>query len=434
MAIDWAIFGVSFNKMIRPIQGNGFNQETRNTLISERIEFLQTEEERMSRKKSLPVFLGVASVWFGAHCGPGVASGNQIATYYSRFSIWGLFTGLIAMIILGLCIYYSVEYARRAKTYDFKSFANRFFHPYEKFFSTFFELSYVATVLLVLGSCIATGAQALSQQFGWSTWVGIALLCGITILLTIFGAAVVRASSLAMTVLILVAIGTIIVVGLLSAKSQFSLHWHQGAGLPATLPKFSGSLLLPALWSAVLYCGFQSAGNMANAVSVAEGMKSRKDSIKATVVGVIANAALIYGVAFLLFAFPGVLGEFFNPNRQTKSFIPNLEVVNLIHQDALVYLYVLVLILAILTTLVGFAFAVIARYGKYLPVRAGVGRDLLTVVILLVLCGIVSSLGLDVIVGKGFKYLAYACIVVVIIPTILIGHRKLKSLAEEPGA
>lgn len=385
----------------------------------------------MSKKKGLPVFLGVASVWFGAHCGPGVASGNQIATYYSRYSIWGLFTGLFAMILLGLCIYYSVEYSRLAKTYDFKSFANKFFHPYEKFFASFFEFTYVATVLLVLGSCIATGAKALNQQFGWNMWLGVGLLCLITILLTIFGAEVVRASSAFMTILILFAIGAIIIAGLTSSQAQFADHWKMAKDLPATLPKFSGSLLLPALWSAVLYCGFQSAGNMANAVSVAEGMESRKDSVKATVVGVIANAALIYGVAFMLFAFPKVLGEFFNPNRHTKSFIPNLEVVNLLHKPALVYLYLLVLLLAIITTLVGFAFAVIARYGKFLPMKPGTTRDLVVVVILLILCGIVSLLGLDAIVSKGFKYLAYACIAVVIIPTIIIGHKKIKNFKPE---
>lgn len=384
----------------------------------------------MKTRKQLPVFLGVASVWFGAHCGPGVASGNQVATYYSRYSLFGLFSGIIAMLLLGLCIYYSVEYARRMKTYDFKSFANAFFHPYEKFFSSFFELTYVATVLLVLGSCIATGAKALSQQFGWALWMGIVLLCGLTILLTIFGAAIVRSASAFMTVLILFALGAIILWGLLSDHSRFSEHWQQVQSLPQTLPKFSPQLLGPAIWAAILYAGFQSAGNMANAVSVAEGLKSRRDAIRATVWGIACNTALIYGVSFLLFAYPQVLGAFFDPNRTSKSFIPNLEVVNLLQSNVLVYLYVLVLLLAILTTLVGFAFAVISRYGKYVPMKPGVKRDFVVVVLLLILCGLVSLLGLDLIVAKGFKYLAYACIAVVILPTIYIGHRKLKVTPE----
>lgn len=384
-----------------------------------------------SSKKGLPVYLGVAAVWFGAHCGPGAASGNQIAAFYNKFSIWGLFTGLIAMIILGMCVYYSVEYARLAKTYDFKSFANSFFAPYEKFFSTFFEFVYVMTVFIVVGSCIAMGAKALNQQFGWSINFGIALLCIITVVLTIFGSAVVRASSTFMSLVILLAVGVVIVVGLVSAKANFAGHWAMSADLPATLPKFSGSLLIPAIWSAILYAGFQSAGNMANVVSVAKGIQTRKDSVKATMWGIVTNALLIYGVAFLLFAYPNILGEFFNPNRASKTFIPNLEVANYLGIDVLRYLYVLILLLAIITTLVSFAFAVIARYSKFIPMKPGVGRDLAVVVVLLIICGFVSLIGLDALVAKGYKYLAYACIVVVIIPTIIIGHKKIKAFANK---
>lgn len=385
----------------------------------------------MKKNKSMPVALGIASVWFGAHCGPGVASGNQIATFYSKFSIYGIFTSIIAMGILGLCIYYSIEYARLTESYDFKTFANKFFYPYEKFFASFFEITYVATVFMVLGSCIATGAQALNQQFGWSIFVGIGLLVLITILLTIFGANLVRSASTAMTLIILIAIGIIIVSGLTSSNASFADHWNQVSSLPETLPKFKDVSILPAIWSAVLYAGFQSAGNMANAVSVVKGLESRRDSVKATVIGIIINTGLIMGVTLLLFAFPNVLGEFFNPERVSKSFIPNLEVAGEIGNPLLIYLYITVLILAIITTLVGFAYAVIARYGKFVPMKEGSKRDLVTVVILLVIAAVVSLVGLDAIVRVGFKYLAYSCIILVIIPTIFIGHRKITNFRKE---
>lgn len=379
-------------------------------------------------KKQLPVYLGVAAVWFGGHCGPGVASGNQVAKFYSSYGVWGLFTGILAMIVLGLCVYYSIEYARLTQSYDFKTFANRFFAPYDKFFANFFEITYVATVFLVIGSCIATGAKALQQQFGLNLVVGQLLLCVATILLTIFGAALVRSSSSVMTFLILAALGIIICVGLFSDKARFVDHLKMAEDLPSTLPGHSLRLLPAALWSAVLYAGFQSAGNMANAVSVVEGLRSRKDSIKAAVLGVLLNALLIYGVAFLIFSFPEVLGEFLNPDRVSKSFLPNLEVVQILGIPVLQYLYVTVLLLAILTTLVGFSYAVISRYAKFIPIKNQRLRDLSLVVGLLIICILVSQVGLDAIVGKGFVYLAYACIVVVIVPTIVIGHRKIRAL------
>ncbi|RRD93427.1 hypothetical protein EII17_12920 [Clostridiales bacterium COT073_COT-073] len=379
-----------------------------------------------SAKKGLPVSIGIASVWFGAHCGPGVASGNQIGQYYSKFSIYGLFTGLIAMLLLGFCIYYSIEFARVTNTYNFKDFANKFFSPYQVFFANFFDFTYAATVLLVVGSCIATGAKAMENAFGIPVLIGSLILIAITIVLSIFGAELVRSSSTLMTVLILVALGIIIIVGLTSDKSQFAAHWAQ-TNLPENVPPVSNVSLLSAVWAAVLYAGFQSAGNMANAVSVAEGLKDRADSIKAVVYGIVANVSLIIGVAALLFAYPNILNEFFAAIKGGGSYIPNQKVAEFLGVPFLGTLYVVILLLAIITTLVSFAFAVCNRYGKYIPMQAGVKRDLITLLIMLALCLLVSQLGLNVIVGKGFKYLAYACIAVVILPTIAIGHIKIKN-------
>lgn len=385
--------------------------------------------EEIMKKKNSAVIIGIASVWFGAHCGPGVASGNQIATFYSKYSILGIFTGLIAMIALGLCIFYSIEYARLTKSYDFKSFANKFYAPYEKFFANFFEVTYAATVLMVLGSCIATGAAALNQQFGLPMWIGQASLALITILLTIFGADLVRKSSSAMTIIIMISLGVMIVVAIATNSTTIAEHFAQ-KNVPEFMPKAAEVSPLMAIWSAILYAGFQSAGNIANAVSVSEGLESREDSRKAAIYGILINAILIIAVALMLFAYPDVLNEFFNPNRPGGSFIPNLIVAKRLGSPIYSYLYLIALLLAIITTLVSFAYAVAARYGKLLPIKAGVKRDLVAVIIMLVLCTIVSFVGLDAIVSKGFKYLAYACIAVVIIPTILIGHKKITNFKE----
>lgn len=46
---------------------------------------MSTSEKNMTdevkQKSSIPIYLGIASVWFGAHCGPGVASGKQTAVF-----------------------------------------------------------------------------------------------------------------------------------------------------------------------------------------------------------------------------------------------------------------------------------------------------------------------------------------------------------------
>lgn len=366
------------------------------------------------QKKGIPITIGIASVWFGAHCGPGTASGRQTATYYNEYGQIGLFTSIIAMALLGLCIYYAIEYARLTKTYNFKQWANKFFSPHDKMFANIFEFTYVFTVLMVLGSCIATGATALKQYLGIPMLVGTLLIAGGTLLLAIFGAALVRASSSIMTFLILGAIAVIIVAALASPNGDFAGNYAQ---MDFAMPSIGA-----AIWSAILYAGFQASGNIANTVSVAEGLTCRKDSVKSAIYGVVINAALIIGVALMLFAFPNSIAEA----------LPNYYIAEQIGLPILLALYVIVLLLAVMTTTVGFSFAVSSRYAPLLKnMEAGPKRDALVITVMLILCMGVSLFGLDKIVRVGFSYLGLVSIFVVIIPVLFVGFKKVKKLREE---
>lgn len=367
----------------------------------------------MDKKKSqIPVFLGIASVWFGAHVGPGVASGKQTAVYYSAFGKWGLITPIIAMTLMGLCIYYSIEYARLTGVRNFKELTDKLFYPYHKIFSTFFEITFIATVLMVVGGCFATGAVILQQYLGLPIAIGTGILALITILLSIYGSDLVRASSTVMTVFILIALALIVILGLTSSQADFRGHWNTTS--------FSDFSPWNAIMLAVVYTGFQSAGNIANAVSVAEGLESKKESKKAALIGTILNTLLLMSIAFLLFAYPDSIGQT----------MPNYYILDKLGIPILMLAYVILVLLAVISTTVSFSFSVLARYGDFLPIKPGRNRDLAMTLILVVLTVAVSSVGLDAIVGKGYKYLGYACIPIVVIPTILVGRVKTKRLED----
>lgn len=366
----------------------------------------------VKRKSGIPVFLGIASVWFGAHAGPGVASGKQTATYYSVFGKWGFVTPAIAMAIMGLCIYYSVEYARMTGAKSFKELTDKLFYPHEKLFSGFFELTFIATVLMVVGGCIATGAAILQQYLNISLLLGTAIVITITMILSIYGANLVRASSTVMTVFIITSLALIVIVGLLSPQADFSGHWQATS--------FSDVSPWNAILMAVVYTGFQSAGNIANAVSVAEGIESRRESKKAAIAGMVMNTILIGSIAFLLFAYP----------ESTLETLPNYYIVEKLGIPIILFSYVIMVLSAVITTTVSFTFSVVARYGQFIPMRAGKNRDIVITAILLILTTIVSFAGLDAIVGKGYKYLGYACIPIVVIPVILVGMKKTRKLSK----
>ena len=367
-------------------------------------------DEVKQKKSGIPIYLGIASVWFGAHCGPGVASGKQTAVFYSEFGKWAFITPAIAMLLMGLCIYYSVEYARLTKAKNFRELTDNLFHPYEKVFSAFFEITFLATVLMVVGGCIATGAAVLNEYTGLPVIVGSIILVVATILLSMYGANLVRSASTIMTIFIIACLIAMVVLGLLSPQGDFAGNWRAKS--------FSEVSPMKAIIMAIVYTGFQSAGNIANAVSVCQGIEGKKESKKAAILGTILNTLLILGIVFLLFAYPD----------SVKKTLPNYFVADKVGSSVLLFSYVVMVLLAVMSTNVSFSFSVVERYGEKLPMKAGVKRDFVVTLILMILCVVVSALGLDAIVSKGYKYLGYACIFIVVIPIILVGFKKTRSL------
>lgn len=150
--------------------------------------------------------------------------------------------------------------------------------------------------------------------------------------------------------------------------------------------------------------------------SVSDGLRSRSDSKKAALLGMIMNVFLILSVAILLFAYPQFINET----------LPNYMVVEVLGFPILLFAYVAMVVLAVTSTAVSYAFSTVARYSQFIPLEKGPKRDLVTVILLFVATFFVSLLGLDVIVGKGYKYLGYIVIPTVILPIILTGSKKIR--------
>jgi uncharacterized membrane protein YkvI len=155
---------------------------------------------------------------------------------------------------------------------------------------------------------------------------------------------------------------------------------------------------------------------------VSEGLNSKKDSLKAVIYGIALNAGLIIGIATILFAFPEAI----------KASLPNYYIAESLGFPWLLALYVVVLLLAVLTTTVGFAFSVTARYSPLIKtMETGPKRDALVSTVMLVMCIGVSTFGLDKIVRVGFGYLGKVSIFFVIIPVLVLGFVKTRKLEKE---
>lgn len=371
-----------------------------------------------TKKKGLPVFIGVASVWMGTHFGPGVASGTQLNQYYVGFGIPGIIMTLVAMALLGFALYCSMEFSRIYKAYDYESWVTKLFN--NKYVVILFDVSFFVTIISAAGGSLNAIATLLQDFWGINYWVGVGIVIVVSMLLCAFGAELVRKSSAYM---MFVVVGVLLLImALVIAAGDADLKGaveNQAANLGADM---SASNWLKALWQAIIYGSFQ-ATIVANIASVADTLPDRRESRRAAITGYIANTGLLLVLCMMLFSFTNVYAV-------TNEALPFYSILARLNMGWLTTVYIIVVFIAVISTVVGFAFAGVARFGKYYRPAgrkhlAHPLRDALFVLVLLAACAAISQVGIMNIVKYGYQLLGYINLFVIVLPALIIGGRKI---------
>lgn len=371
-----------------------------------------------TKKKGLPVFIGVASVWMGTHFGPGVASGTQLNQYYVGFGIPGIIMTLVAMALLGFALYCSMEFSRIYKAYDYESWVTKLFN--NKYVVILFDVSFFVTIISAAGGSLNAIATLLQDFWGINYWVGVGIVIVVSMLLCAFGAELVRKSSAYM---MFVVVGVLLLImALVIAAGDADLKGaveNQAANLGADM---SASNWLKALWQAIIYGSFQ-ATIVANIASVADTLPDRRESRRAAITGYIANTGLLLVLCMMLFSFTNVYAV-------TNEALPFYSILARLNMSWLTVVYIIVVFIAVISTVVGFAFAGVARFGKYYRPTgkkhlAHPLRDALFVLVLLAACAAISQVGIMNLVKYGYSLLGYINLFVIILPALILGGRKI---------
>ena len=371
-----------------------------------------------TKKKGLPVFIGVASVWMGTHFGPGVASGTQLNQYYVGFGIPGIIMTLVAMALLGFALYCSMEFSRIYHAYDYESWVTKLFG--NKYVVILFDISFFVTIISAAGGSLNAIATLLQDFWGINYWVGVGIVIVVSMLLCAFGAELVRKSSAYM---MFVVVGVLLLImALVIAAGDADLKGaveNQAANLGADM---SASNWLKALWQAIIYGSFQ-ATIVANIASVADTLPDRRESRRAAITGYIANTGLLLVLCMMLFSFTNVYAV-------TNEALPFYSILARLNMGWLTTVYIIVVFIAVISTVVGFAFAGVARFGKYYRPTgkkhlAHPLRDALFVLVLLAACAAISQVGIMNLVKYGYQLLGYINLFVIVLPALIIGGRKI---------
>lgn len=360
-----------------------------------------------------PLSIGVAAVWFSSHCGAGFASGTQEVAYFVRHGWMAPFWPLLAMTLVGMVMYVTLEVGRLHAVYTYAEIVQKAYEPINKVLGTLYDVIQTISMLLAPAACLAGGAALFNQILGLPTFLGTLVMLVLTVLVCIFGAKAVRLFGTALTV------GMIICVAII-AGFGIAANWDTISGIIKNRTIYT--TFGEGVWWGVLYGLFQS-GIWAAGAASAVGMRYRNEAKGATIVGILLNTFMLSAVVLMIMG--GMPTVATDPDARL---LPTLYVVNQLNIPAFSIVYPALLFMALITTAVGFVFAVQGRLGLiFLKNMKNVKlKNTIISTGWLVIIWLVAQVGLLAIIQKGYAALGYIYIFILIIPMFTLGVRNIK--------
>ena len=370
--------------------------------------------KRSIAKTPFALAFSVGAVLFSAHAGGGFATGNQANTYYVGLGWAGIVAAVVAMLLLTLTMRQAmVMYNSRGLT-SYKQLFETLYNPFDKI-EWLFEIFFYIMVLMAVAAAISGAASAMNGYFGINYYIGIVVVGTIVLLLTIFGAGIVRAASTYMGMAILVTAITIYIVGIFKSDSTIT------SILAADFRTVGFGNVPKAIVNAFVYAGFQCV-TLPTMIACGTPLTNRKGCGKAMWISFAMNAVALVLSIFMLQSWRGVYTAV-----EGGTTIPTLTSCNAMGMPWLTTIYGVCLLLCLISTGVTTIFGFVARFEKLPMFRAipsAPVRSAIVSAFIIVVSMTISLAGLTNILTYGYGYCGYLGVAVVVIPFLTVGVYK----------
>lgn len=366
----------------------------------------------MIDKNKMPVAMGVAFVWFTTQFGGGFASGAQLIQYFVAFGIWGLVTPVLAQAIGAVFQWYALRYAKKHNKYDYKSFNDSFYGKFAPIFSNLYEIVYIMLLCLAPAVAFATGGATMQELTGLPYMVCTVIIGAFIFLITMYGTDLVRKAASTLSVIIIVGLLVVYIPNIIAQWGNITSNISAMAAEAAPVG--------PAMWSCFIYSAFQLA-SIGLLVQHAESFKSEKEAGTSMIYGFIVNAGIIFLSTL------GMIAIVDNPVLATTN-IPILILIrDGVGSSFMTPIISILIILGSISTAVNMIAGVVQRvtnsFEKPEVREKANGKPtkmtICTALGFTILAFGIAQFGLLPLVKKGYGYLGYVTIAVVIIPFII---------------
>lgn len=364
---------------------------------------------------SISIAFAMAAVWFATHSGGGFATGNQEVNYFVKYGWYSIFLPVVAMAILGWGHRNALVLAKDYQTYDYKSFGDALFHPYEKYFSLVFEFGFIMLIACGVSTSIAGSGALLKSSLGIPYGIGIVGVGAVLLLLTIFGSNLIIKVLNLKTYFLIVTLLLLCFLGIQTGSFNFQR-------IVATQETF-GTSFWDAVWYMLIYIGFQ-AFTVLPIISVSHNIKTTKECNQFMFFGTLLNGLFLVIVCIMLLGF--------SPEALQQT-LPVYYVTTQLGIPWLKVLYSIILFVALLGTGISLVFSTVARFEPVLVKRNILNslkaRRIAISLFTIALCTGISVFGLTNIVVKGYGSVGYIGLFFVLLPEIIVGTIKIRKNA-----
>lgn len=382
----------------------------------------KTSAKNIAAKGSFALVFSVGSVLFSAHAGGGFATGNQANTYYVGLGWLGPISAVIAMLLLTLTMREAMIMYNSRGLKSHKELFETLYHPLDKCY-VLFEVFFYIMVLMAVAAAISGAASALNQYFGLNYYIGIVIVGALVLLLTIFGADLVRKVSTYMGIAILVTAITIYTIGIFKSKTLFTV-------MSADFSAVGFKNIPKAILNAFTYAGFQCV-TLPTMIACGTPLKGKKNCSKSMWTSFVMNFVALVLSIFMLMSWKG-----YYSSVEGGSTIPTLTVCTEMGMKWLTVIYGICLLLCLISTGVTTTFGFVARFENhkvFKKIKSQRVRSAVVSAFIIILSMTISLVGLTNIIKYGYGYCGYLAIAIVVVPFLTVGvYKNRKYIKEHP--
>lgn len=349
----------------------------------------------------LPGFVFKAAV-----IGGGYVSGRELAQFFGAHGPWGGLVGMTTATVMWSCVFaITLEFARSQQSYDYRTF-------FQNLLGSgwiVFELIYLTMLVVILSVLSATAGDVLANVSGLPQILCVLMFMCVVATVLAFGSGLVE-RFLSLWTFVLYAIYILLVIfcisrfgGRISASFE-SARFVDIGGSVADGIKYAGYNMVAM--TAVLFC--------------ARHLRSRRDAIVSGLLG--GPMAMVAGILFFISM------SAFDPQIESVP-VPVNYLLNALHMPVFRGAFLVIMFGTLIGTCTALIHAInervaqrFAAHGRELP---GIARGIIAGSLMILSGFVADRIGLVELVAKGYGYMAWAFILVFVIPVLTIGVWKL---------